>query len=320
MARSLDTVYQKHFSWVDNILEVRDPTTTQKLDETLISVLRKGGDPNTWLTIPELIDWSRISKVSYSLAASAARYDDVHLKHFLDGIDEKHLSEDYLRRKYVVAWQADGDQIYDRWPVYRCLCAELVLAGATYVLSDGSWYQVNKDFVAVISETVQKIQSSAIVPPRCNPGEHEGDFNKRFAASLIGACCVDAQLIQYGGGKSSVEFCDVYTPAKQMIHVKKYTGSSALSHLFAQGTVAATAFVSDERFRQEVNKLLPPKLRIKTPSKMPVASDFEVAFMVASQSLSPLTLPFFSRVTLRNAYIQLSTYGYAVTLSKIQVA
>jgi len=320
LARSLDTTYKKHFSWVDNILEVRDPITIQKLDEALICVLLEGGDPKTWLAIPELIDWQRISKVSYSSAASAARYDDVHLKHFLATVKGKHLSEEYLRRRSVVAWQADGDQIYEKWPVYRCLCTELTIGNATYILSDGSWYQVNKDFVAVIDEAIQKIPPSAIVTPQYGVGEIEGDFNKRFASSVAGACCVDAKLIQYGGGKSSIEFCDVYTPAKQMIHVKKYTGSSALSHLFAQGTVAATAFVSDERFRVEANNLLPPALRIKAPSKKPAASDFEVAFMVASRSLSSLTLPFFSRVTLRNAYIQLSTYGYAVTLSKIQIA
>ncbi|HXH40548.1 MAG TPA: TIGR04141 family sporadically distributed protein [Thermoanaerobaculia bacterium] len=320
LVKSLDTVYQKHFSWVDNILEVRDPSITKNLDETLLQVLREGGDSKMWLAIPELIEWSDVSKVSYSPAASAPRYDDVHLKDFLATTDEGHLSEEYLRRKRVCAWQADGDQIYEKWPVYRCLCAEFVISGATYILSDGSWYQVNKDFVEVIDEAVQKIPTSAVVPPQCNAGEHEGGFNERFAASITGACCVDAKLIQYGGGKSSVEFCDVYTPAKQMIHVKKYAGSSALSHLFAQGTVAGTAFVSDARFRKDVNRLLPPKLKIKNPSKKPAASDFEVAFMVASRSLSSLTLPFFSRVTLRNAHIQLNTYGYLVTLSKIQVA
>lgn len=42
-----------------------------------------------------------------------------------------------------------------------------------------------------------------------------------------------------------------------MLHVKKYTGSSALSHLFAQGAVAATSFLSDEQFRAGANKIIP---------------------------------------------------------------
>jgi uncharacterized protein (TIGR04141 family) len=127
-------------------------------------------------------------------------------------------------------------------------------------------------------------------------------------------------LIQYGGGKSKVEFCDVYDPAGRIIHVKRYAGSSVLSHLFAQGVVSATAFISDEQFRREVNKLLPAAARLKAVGKKPNTGEYEIAYVVASRSDRALTLPFFSRVTLRNAYTQLTNFGFRTTLTKVQVA
>jgi len=93
-----------------------------------------------------------------------------------------------------------------------------------------------------------------------------------------------------------------------------------LSHLFAQGVVSATAFIGDAKFRQEVNQLLPTGMRIKALSRRPTAADYEVAYVIASRSLKPLSLPFFSRVTLRNAEIQLSNLGFHVSLTKVQVS
>lgn len=126
-------------------------------------------------------------------------------------------------------------------------------------------------------------------------------------------------MIYYGGGKSSIEFCDVYSPDRKLIHMKRYGGSSVLSHLFSQGVVSATAFVRDEAFRKEVNKHLPSRMKLKNTRSRPNAADYEIAYMVTSRSLKPLWLPFFSRVTLRNAQMQLASFDYNVTLTKVRI-
>lgn len=51
---------------------------------------------------------------------------------------------------------------------------------------------------------------------------------------------MDRQLISYGGGASRIEFCDVLSDSGQRIHVKQYSGSSVMSHLFNQGLVSAS--------------------------------------------------------------------------------
>jgi uncharacterized protein (TIGR04141 family) len=104
-----------------------------------------------------------------------------------------------------------------------------------------------------------------------------------------------------------------------MIHVKRYGASSVLSHLFAQGLVSATTFLSDPSFREKVNGLVPPPLRLVSPVTQPDAADYEIAFFVASRSAGPLALPFFSRVTLRHTYTQLAAYKFRATLTKVQI-
>ncbi|MBK9589344.1 MAG: TIGR04141 family sporadically distributed protein [Sphingomonadales bacterium] len=66
-------------------------------------------------------------------------------------------------------------------------------------------------------------------------------YNQDVAKELAGSFCMDADLITHGGGHSKIEFCDVITAEKAFLHVKRYSGSAQLSHLFSQGVVSARA-------------------------------------------------------------------------------
>lgn len=316
-AKSEEDRYRSRFAWIDNILEVRDKARREMLDTALIEALRAGGSAKMWLAIPDLIDWSDVSGFTYSRAPSAARVQDIHFKTYFGTRKRETCSIEALKRHRVYGWRATNDTPVGPWPVYRCIHAELEIDGETFLLNAGEWYRIDKDFVSLVDDSIRPIQPSKFISLDYTEGEGEARYNQRLSKAIPGACCLDAKMIQYGGGKSSVEFCDVYHPSGHMIHVKRYAGSTVLSHLFAQGTVSATAFISDDRFRREVNKRLPPALRIKNPAARPSVADLEVAFVIASRSASALALPFFSRVTLRNTYTQLTNYGFRTTLTKV---
>lgn len=229
------------------------------------------------------------------------------------------MSEESLRRHRICGHRRSTDAIFETWPVYQCIHAEIAVDGVTYLLNGGDWYQIDNDFVARVDQTVDTIPETSFVPIEYAHGEHEDRYNERLFAAIAGSCCLDRNLVLHGGGKSRVEFCDVYAPSRQMIHVKRYGSASVLSHLFAQGVVSAITFMSGAEFRGKVNERLPEPLQFMTPADRPNASDFEIAFLVASQSAGKLSLPFFSRVTLRNAYRQLTGYGFKTTLTKVQV-
>jgi uncharacterized protein (TIGR04141 family) len=321
--KSTETTYKERYPWIDNIKEVREKRLRAQLDEELLNLLADRDNPRAWLGVPDLIEWNDIEGFKYTAAASGQIFPDLHLRDYLDKVLTSAPTIEVLRRQRVHGIRATSNQPFDNWPVYRCLYAEVTLSKRTYLLSAGAWYSVDRDFMEMINSAVDAIPETNFVPLDYTEGDDEAAYNVKLAASIAGACCLDGKTVSYGGGRSKVEFCDVLLPSRQLLHVKRYAGSSSvLSHLFAQGVVSATSLVRDPEFRKKVNDLLPKERRLPRPKDQPKASEFEVAYVIASRSAKPLTpssLPFFSRVTLRNAHLALTGMGFNVTLTKAQV-
>jgi uncharacterized protein (TIGR04141 family) len=119
----------------------------------------------------------------------------------------------------------------------------------------------------------------------------------------------------------AIEFCDLFTLQRDLIHVKRYGASSVLSHLFAQGVVSGELFASTQAFRSEVRRRLPRSHRhLVEPKERPANQAYRVIFAIISeQSGQALSLPFFSRVNARNAIRRLMGLGYRIGLAKIAV-
>ncbi len=215
---------------------------------------------------------------------------------------------------------ADGQNPQDRWQVYQCLYAEVRQGSDVFLLTGGRWYRVAPGFVQKVDRDVTAIQPTNIALPKfSHAGEQEFNVDaQRSDPSNI--ALMDRKNIPYGGGTSQVEFCDLYTRSRVMLHIKRYQGSSVLSHLFAQGVVAGTLFAQDADFRKALNKRLPLPYRLRQPEQRPRTEKYEIAFGIVSKSKNPLQLPFFSKVNLRHAYNTLSGLGYKVTLTKIEHA
>jgi uncharacterized protein (TIGR04141 family) len=117
---------------------------------------------------------------------------------------------------------------------------------------------------------------------------------------------------------SKIEFCDLFKDDRSMIHVKRYCGSATLSHLFAQGAVSGQLFRSDAQFREKLNNKLPIGHKLTNPTINPQAENFDVVFAIVTDKKLPEELPFFSKVTLKNAYTLLSALGYNVSITQIK--
>jgi uncharacterized protein (TIGR04141 family) len=130
---------------------------------------------------------------------------------------------------------------------------------------------------------------------------------------------LDRKVITIGGSRSSVEFCDLFTNDKKLIHVKKYGGSSVLSHLFQQGVVSGELFISDIKFRKDVNDKLSDPYKLNNPIDRPDPTEYEVCYAIMSDVPGDLHIPFFSKVVMKNAVKRLQAYGYKVTKKKIEM-
>jgi len=316
----LSREYQKDFGWIDQIADVRDPKKIEELNGSLLAKLKKKEFDKIWMAVPEVVDWVDIKGFRYLRRKEADLVDDLDIKDFLEALEDKALDVDALKRWRVYVVSSKTDQIMDTtWSSYQCIYAEIEHKGLIYILNNGKWYEIIRDFAEQIKKGFSQMEQSAVGLGNYAHTD-ENAYNKAAASTLSDSCCMDRELIYHGGGHSSIEFCDIYErAAKRMIHVKQYGGSSHLSHLFSQGAVAGELFVADQAFRQKLNEKLPAGYKLPDPKARPNAAEYEIVYGIISNSLKPLDIPFFSKVSLKNAKRRLEGYGYMkVTLKKIQ--
>ena len=105
-----------------------------------------------------------------------------------------------------------------------------------------------------------------------------------------------------------------------MIHVKKYGGSSVLSHLYQQGVVSGELFISSNRFRNEVNSRLSDDYKLDNVDNRPNTAEYEICYAIMRDVPGDLHIPFFSKVVMKNAVKRLQAFGYKVTKKKIPIS
>lgn len=306
--------YKKAFGWIDQVQEIRDDSLVQSLNDELVAHLKEDS-PSVWIAPAGIIDWNDVSSFQFGHGHSKPRFPTLTLERLFEFLGGRpNVSVDRLESTRVFALRADDTQAHE-WPVMRCVQAEIKLGDATYLLSNGKWYRIDDDFVKSVNAAVKSIDVADLGLPEFED-ESEGKFNERAAKASAGKLVdLDAKNIQYGGGASKIEFCDLYSDKGDMLHMKRYSGSSVLSHLFSQGAVSAETFKADMKFRQLVNENLPDSHKLKDPDRQPDVGKMRVVFGIIGGPTSAEELPFFARVTLKNASRSLQAFGYKVALT-----
>ncbi|MCE9629078.1 MAG: TIGR04141 family sporadically distributed protein [Candidatus Vogelbacteria bacterium] len=310
--------YKKDFDWIDQIAEVRDKKIEEELNLVLVDKLNTRTLDKVWMAVPEVIEWSDVKGFRYARQKSNDLHDDLDVPACLETLPSP-VTLERLKHSAIFRISMATDDVVERWTVFQCMYAEVELRDDVYILNNAKWYRIAKGFTEQVQEHFDAVRRSDIDLPVCTV-TREGDYTPIAAAALKGACCMDGELIMHGGGHSSVEFCDIYTGENKLLHIKRYGGSNVLSHLFSQGVVSAELFVSDADFRQKLNVKLPVGHKLADPSAAPNAKDYEVIYGIISESDKPLDIPFFSKVSLKNARRRLSMYGYQVGIKQIKKA
>jgi uncharacterized protein (TIGR04141 family) len=314
--------YKNSFAWIDNLSEVRAKSLVDTLDNLLTSKIQAKLFDKTWLAIPEIIEWSDIAGFKYQKPKQGNLHDDIAWDSYLAflGTDAPHSVETFKKQDIYAISESSGQQLHT-WSVYRCIYCELSHDGADYALNNGKWFKVNTDFLKSLNDSINLIPTSTLTLPDYK-GNDEGAYNESVHKdNATYYALMDKKMIYYGGGHSQIEFCDLFSVDKHLLHVKRYGGSSVLSHLFAQGTVSARLLLSDADFRKKVNDLLPSSHQLESIDQKPKAHEFEVVYVIASNSsgASANGLPLFSKINLRNSFNQLQMYGMKVSLKFVPV-
>lgn len=316
-----EDTYKENFAWIDHLAQVRDPTLLSQLDAELGGKIASGDFSRTWLAIPDVVDWLDFGGFKYQQPKRDIARDDIDWPSYLEFLgDTAPQTAETFRKHSVLRMSESSSQPTESWAVYRCIYCELNFDGHLFALSNGGWYRIDPDFLDLLGKAIAEIPPSTLALPDYTDNS-EAEYNKRVAASDPGQfALMDRVLVRHGGGSSKIEFCDLYTTNRQLVHVKRYGGSSVLSHLFAQGVASAQLLLADADFRQKVNNKLPASHRFDNPSQRPVAANFEVIYAVASNGpKDALDLPLFSKITLRNCHSRLELMGLRVSLCVVPV-
>ncbi|MCX4188149.1 TIGR04141 family sporadically distributed protein [Methylophaga sp. OBS4] len=305
------------FSWIDHIGQIRDPEVTKDLDNTLIENLNHRDIEKVWLSVPEIIDWNRVVGFRYSMARRAPRVYDVRVLDFLETFEDGEVTPEDLMRRKIYCVDADDKPVLDR-PAYYYLYAEVERNNEVCLLNNGKWYRIETNYADTINQNFNSIVRYDKEMP-CYNDESEGAYNSRVANNEPAEyVLMDTDLAYVRGAASGVEICDLYRNDKEFIHVKRYGGSSVLSHLFNQGLVSGELFRMDSVYRNIVNDKLPADRKID-PARSPLPKEYRVVYAVVSESDEPLSVPFFSKISLKNCVSRLEAMGFTAMLTKISV-
>lgn len=314
--KSREKTYQQEFGWIDHVREVRDEILSNRLTRHVIREIKRGVTDQIWLAPDGIIDWNEVSYFQFGSARASPRHPVLSLDRWVEYVGgAKSLVAEDLQSS-IRALRAD-DSIAHQWPVSRCLQAEIQVNQKCYLLSAGKWYQIDEGFVESIDRIVRDIPTVDLGMPEYQDLT-EGDYNRRAASQSQGCfALLDADTVRYGGSHSQIEFCDLYSRDRDLVHLKRYSSSATLSHLFSQAAVSGQNFKSDVEFRQKANAKLPPSHRILDVFKPLVQDEYRVVIGIIGGPGASDRLPFFSRVTLKNSYKLLRAYGYRVAISHI---
>lgn len=317
--------YKAEFSWVDNVRRVREKGAIEELDAILLEAI-KARAPSLIITLPEIGKWDSI--VGFSFTRSKGEIHPViEAGAYFDGLNYGALSIESVRRDRLFVFDVNDD--VSEHSVYKCLYLEVRGEKKTNALFGGVWYEVENSFMERIDSVLDQIQISPLKFPeiRCwDEGgkqkiESEEDYNIR-AAQECGFYLLDKKLVKSSRATTSIELCDLLSPDGLFVHAKHRKGGSAgLSHLFAQGGVAAEIFLGDREFRKAARRIIQREIGAHAvdlvPLDNPKSTDYGIVYLILGDDSVAVKkgLPFFSKVNLVRAYEGLAQRGFSVTIS-----
>lgn len=285
--------YKEHFSWLDNIREVKDPTLKEKLQLVLINSINSKEFDKVWMAVPEIIDWDNVSYFKFRKRDNPE--NDISISTFIKTFDNEHIDNfKQILNKNVSAYDFNDNESYT-WSANKCLMCEINYQDNIYCYNASKWYVVNKDYSIEIQKYYNSLPVSNVKFIECKE-KYEKDYNKRLSESLPNSVLMDCKNIEaIESGRSPVELCDVLTNNNELIHIKRGETSSYLSHLFNQARVSSDLLYY-EKFRIKANN----KIGKEYFDRNFKTSNYTIILGIITNGKEDLPkIPFFSKVAIR---------------------
>ena len=296
----------------------------QQLDNHLLRLLNENpdNDGEILIAMPEILPDQNINGFYYSRSQNI--YHDIILRDVISELNQifhNEISIDTLKRE-TIAIIGENGEIGPYWKIYKCLIGDIKYNGKQYVLNDGKWYEYDDNYATEVNNYYNEALISDIPMPDCRllpNAETEIDYNERATAIKLDAVKWDRKLIN-PFNETTFELCDIFDrQTKSFIHIKKDTGSAALSHLFFQGSVSGELVRIDTVRRQILE--IKPEMNDSIDENFFTASSYTIVYGILEKD-NPNSdrpkIPFFSKVSFRQVSTFLNLCGYTVKLKSIK--
>nr|WP_170323522.1 DUF6119 family protein [Cryptosporangium phraense] len=223
-----------------------------------------------------------------------------------------------LRSVRLMAIGDDGEPASGMMPLRDWLVFEVGTADTRYILTLGKWFSLDEDYTQRLNSDLSEIDHVTSILALPDWPRHLSETQYNAQVSKADLLCLDTVDVRPGDG-DEVESCDFLHRDGYLIHVKKYSGSQTLSHLFSQGLVSAQLLASDNIYRKNFNEAvrqLDPSF-LTTAEATPKFVTYAIGH-VKNRSL-PDDLPTFSKVNLRDFARRLRLSQVRPSLCRIQI-
>ncbi|MBQ1065652.1 DUF6119 family protein [Micromonospora sp. D75] len=243
-----------------------------------------------------------------------------HTVHALDGDRWTGLRNGTL----TLYADAAGTEEMASTPVSRWITAEVAVGGSHMLLHEGQWYEIGDRHREFLRQEVTRIlnrPASVVLPPWTEELANEDCYNREAAKKHPGLVLLDKKLLRTRQHPRGIEACDLLGPNGELIHVKRASGSSPLSHLFAQGVTSFDALRYDKQARNRFRDLVRAQ-----PGGPDLPEDFRPRTVVyaialsAGRTVTAESLFTFAQVALYQAVKTLRTEGVDVEVVAIPPA
>jgi uncharacterized protein (TIGR04141 family) len=316
LERLSTTDAQEEFLFVDALSPLRTKDrTSRELDALLAAtILNRAKPPNVVLpaeTSVKILDFAAPDEVSLEEAAQV-QVTNGDRKTFLESYSMEGIrtalrevgvrrGSSFLRGVRLLALGDDGEEVSQNLPLRSWLVFEAGDAASRFILTLGRWFRLNESYTQRLNTDLARLRdfTNTLKLPDWPEADDESAFNLAAARRDAELLLMDRRLQATEDG-DRLEVCDLFHTGGNLVHVKRFSGSQTLSHLFSQGSVSASLLAADGTFQRNFQTDVSSRSSAHVPASLSVPRIVTFAVGLTDPSRLPLGLPTFSKVNLRD--------------------
>lgn len=316
------TDYMSRWPEIDNLLPVRDKILIQALEANLDADLAAGlGPTKIILFTPTIRRGESVPVDSYvfgRLTKKGASNPYLTFHAWATPLTAKGrpLTVENAKATPIHMLDEARQELATSYSAFDCFGYETTHNGQHFILSSSVWYQAVQSFVQRINGRMKKLPEPSVVLQKWNGVHSEGEYNRNCLIAEPALLHFDAKNINYGGGQSKFEFCDLMHPKKKILYFAKIASrSSGMSHLVEQvRRTVELLFGVDDGFRKKLEKSFGkhyPKADRTWLGVRPRPGDFDLCLVSLGHHATDL--PFFAKCSLARLTKELQQKGHTVS-------